>query len=91
MTNAKIDGNRVKTLICPSNADGLTPVLIFVNPSTGRIKLQQGSSGSDLGTDEAPRDENHKLTWIGVSADDGVTPTPVFADPSTNEVLVRYT
>lgn len=91
MTNAKIDGNRVKTLICASNADGTTPVLIYVDPATGRLKLQHGTTGSDLGTDEAPRDENFKTTWLGVSASDGVTPTPVFADPSTNEVLARYT
>lgn len=91
MTNAKIDGNRVKTLICASNADGVTPVLIYINPSTNRLKLQHGSGGSDLGTDEAPRDENFKPTWIGVSSDDGSTPVPIFADPSTNEVLVTYT
>jgi len=37
MANAKREENRVPTLIGTSSADGITPVLVAVNPLTGAI------------------------------------------------------
>lgn len=37
MATAKIDANRVKTLIGVSSVDGVTPVNISVNPTSGAV------------------------------------------------------
>lgn len=45
MTDAKRDNNYVPTLIGVSSADGITPVLVYVDPITHRV-LVQSASGS---------------------------------------------
>lgn len=89
MENAIRDENRVTTLIGISNADGLTTVPIYVNPTTHRLKTAHGSSGSDLSDNFAPRDENFVPGLLGASSDDDGTAIPVYADPTTHELLVR--
>lgn len=37
MANAKIDQNSKPTLIGVSSTDGVTPTLVYVNPTTNRI------------------------------------------------------
>jgi len=40
MADARIDNNRTKTLIGTSNADNQTPILLLVDPVTGRLLVQ---------------------------------------------------
>lgn len=45
MSEAPRDNNRVTTLLGTSNADGLTPVTIYTDPTTHRILVDASSSG----------------------------------------------
>lgn len=54
MAEAKRDGNYVPTLIGVSNADGTTPVNVYVDPTTHRLLVDlPGGGGSISGTIEA--------------------------------------
>lgn len=44
--NAKRDQNMITTLIGVSNVDGITPVLVWVDPVTHRVLTQSGSGGT---------------------------------------------
>lgn len=44
--NAKRDQNMITTLIGVSNVDGVTPVLVWVDPVTHRVLTQSGSGGT---------------------------------------------
>ena len=44
MANAKRDQNHVPTLIGVSNVDGVTPVLIYVDPVTHRVLVDSASA-----------------------------------------------
>ena len=46
--NAKRDDNRVPTLIGVSNADGVTPVTIYVDPTTHRVLVSDASTAHDF-------------------------------------------
>ena len=48
MAEAKRDKNYVTTLMGVSSADGVTPILVQVDPVTGRVLVQTSASG--LGT-----------------------------------------
>jgi hypothetical protein len=89
MADAKRDQNYVTTLLATSNADGSTPVLIQVDPTTHALLTVDDVDGSDLSGNIASRDNNRVTVWMGVSSADGVTPTAIYADPATGELLVR--
>ena len=80
MANAAFDENRVPTIICASSADGSTPIRVKANPTEHYIMVSDGTTGTDLTGDVAPRDGNLRTTWLAVSEVDGVTPVPVYAD-----------
>jgi hypothetical protein len=44
MADAKRDANAVPTLIGVSNADGITPVVVWVDPTTHRVLVDQSGS-----------------------------------------------
>lgn len=46
MGEAKRDGNFVPTLIGVSSSDGTTPVTVYVDPTTHRLKVDLGGGGS---------------------------------------------
>lgn len=46
MTDAKRDSNYVTTLIGVSSADGITPVTVYVDPTTHRVLTSGASSGT---------------------------------------------
>lgn len=49
MANAKRDENRIPTLIGVSSSDGVTPVLVYVDPTTHRLLVDSsGGSGFTL-------------------------------------------
>lgn len=44
MANAKIDENSVRTLIGASSTDGITPTVVYVNPTTHRMLVDNAAS-----------------------------------------------
>ena len=90
MANAKRDENGTPTMLGTLQSNGVTPVLVYVNPSTNSIKVVDSSSGSNLGSAIAKRDENSVPVLMGVSSADGVTPVPIATDESGN-LLIQST
>jgi hypothetical protein len=82
------DNNHVPVKMGTSNADGITPIAIQVNPTTHEIMVDANAGGSDLSDEPAVRDENHVPVWMGVSSDDGVTPVPIYVDSVTKKLLI---
>ena len=89
MTQASRDENHVPTLLGVSNADGVTPMKIYANPTTHAIVANNALTGSDLSGDVDVRDENRVVAFLAVSAVDGVTPVAVYVDSATNALLIR--
>lgn len=89
MTQARKDNNRVPTALGVSNADGITPLLLYVDPSTHAIITDDDTTGSDLGPVNAKRDNNGEPVMLGVSNADGVTPVAPYIDSSTNKLLTN--
>ena len=88
--NAQKDDNSVSTLIGVLGTDGATIVPIMANPTSHRLKVMDGDSGSDNGPTNALKDENFVSSLIAVSSVDGKTPVVVYADAS-GHLLVQST
>jgi hypothetical protein len=89
--NAQHDNNNVTTELGVSNADGVTPLKLRANPSTHILDVEGGSTGSDLGNDDAKRDDNYTTCLLAVSSVDGVTPVPLYINAITNKLLIKST
>lgn len=87
MANASKDENDVSSLLGTLDSDGATPVPIKANPVTNRLKVKDGTTGSDNGPTNAPKDENDVSGLIALSSVDGITPVVVYAD-SDGKLLV---
>lgn len=89
MSNAAHDENHVPTLTAALNSDGASVVRILTNTHSGhRLRVSDGTGGSDNGPADALHDENHVPTLMAVSSTDGVTPVVVYAD-SSGKLLVN--
>lgn len=84
---ASRDQNNVPTLLGASSSDGTTPIAVLADPTTNRLKMNDASTGSDLGPANAPRDANFVPVLMGVSSADGITPVVVYAN-AQGELLV---
>jgi hypothetical protein len=82
------DENRITTLLATKDSDGITPDVVYVNPTTHAIKIQDGLTGSDLSSHIASRDENRMPVGMAVSSVDGITPVALYIDAS-NKLLVQ--
>lgn len=82
--NAAKDENGVSSLIAVLNSDGSTVQRVKTNPSTHRLKVADGTTGSNLGPTNAARDQNFVPTLMAVSSVDGRTPVAVYADSNGN-------
>lgn len=82
MANGPIDENGVHGIMGVSSSDGRTVNPVKVTTSTHRLQTADGSTGSDLGPTNAPRDENDSPTLLAVSSVDGTTPVVVYTDGS---------
>lgn len=49
MADAKRDNNRIPTLLAVSNADGVTPVVLWADPTTHRLLVDLPSAGGTIG------------------------------------------
>ncbi len=90
MAQAKRDENRVSTLTAALNTDGVTPNLVYINPITHVLNIDDGVTGSDFGVVNAPRDENRVPVAMAVSSADGVTPVELYSD-SLYKLLIQST
>jgi hypothetical protein len=89
MSEAKRDENHIPTIIGASDADGVTPTLLYANPTNHGVVIDDGLAGSDLSGDVDIRDENRVVGFLAVSAVDGVTPTVVYINAATHALKVR--
>lgn len=87
MTNARRDGNAVPTRIGVLNTDGATIMLLYVNPTTGALKIDNATTGTYPGGNIAKRDENSVATMTAVSEADQITPLKVLIN-SSNQLLI---
>lgn len=90
MANASKDENAVSTLLGALNTDGVTPVPVKANPTTHRLKVSDGTSGSDNGPTNALKDGNDVSSLIAVSSVDGKTPVVVYTD-ANGKLLIQST
>jgi hypothetical protein len=91
MANAARDANYVPTLLGTSNADGITPMRVYVDPTAHSLDIDDDTTGSDLSGNVASRDANYVPVLMGVSSADGITPTPIYGDPATGKLLIDST
>ena len=87
MANAQRDENNVPTMLGVLNSDGVTVTPVQVNPANHALKVDDNTTGSDLGPSRALRDENFVPTKIVVSSVDGITPVVLYAD-SNGKLLI---
>ena len=90
MADSKRDENMVPTMTGVLNTDGVTVTLIKADPTTHVIDTSDGSTGSDLGADNAKRDSNNVPVLMAVSSSDGSTPVPLYVN-SSGQLLVKST
>jgi len=91
MANAARDANYVPTLLATDNADGSTPMRVYVDPTAHSLDVDDDTTGSDLSGNIASRDANYVPVLMGVSSVDGVTPTAIYGDPATGKLLIDST
>ena len=84
------DENRVSALLAALDTDGVTPNLVYADPTNHTLCVSNGTTGSDFGTSNAPRDGNRKTVMMAVSSADGVTPVELYSDNLYN-LLVQST
>lgn len=84
---AKRDQNHVPTILGTLDSDGMTPVVLYADPTTHRLKVDDDTTGIDLGGEIANRDENHVTTLIAVQSDDEETPITVYGNVD-NKLLI---
>lgn len=82
--NAKRDENAYPTLLGTLTTTGNTVGLVYVDPSSHRIKMNIGTSDALIASSlsaNAPKDENEIASLMGLSTNN-TTPVPVLVDPS---------
>lgn len=84
------DDNRINTMIGVLNTDGITPTRVKINTTTHILDVSDGTSGSDLGVDNAVRDANQVPVLIAVSNADGSTPVQLYVNAS-GQLLIKST
>ncbi len=84
MADASRDQNFGTSLLGGLNTDGRTLVRVKADPGTHRLKISDGTTGTDHGPTNALRDNNFVTSLIATSSVDGVTPVVVYADSSGN-------
>lgn len=83
-TNAYRDENGVPTLISVLNTDGRTIGRILADPTTHRLNISNGTTGTNHGPTNGARDENGVVAFMAVSSVDGFTPVVVYRDSNGN-------
>jgi hypothetical protein len=87
--NAKKDQNSKAIALGVSDTDGVTPLALTVDPSTGYLNINSVSTGSLTSNPRHRIDQNNIPTCYGVSSTDGVTLVPIATDAS-GYLLVQF-
>lgn len=90
MANSAIDSNSNPTMTALLNTNGSTITRVKVNASNHRLKVSDGTTGSDNGGNHGFFDDNQRTTLFVVSNADGVSPLSLYADSSGN-LLIKST
>lgn len=90
MAQAPRDQNRVPALLGTLNTDGVTPTVVLADPSNHAIKVNDDTTGSDMGGHNAVRDQNRVPVLLAVSSADGRTIIPIYAN-SSGQLMVQST
>ena len=88
------DQNRVPVWFGVSSVDGISPTLININSSTGRVLMEIGTSVSasiNAATKRAIRDQNFLPVHGGVSTADSSVWLPLSVNPATGAILAQTT
>lgn len=85
MADAKRDGNYITTLLAVSNADGITPVVLYADPTTHRLLVSLSGSGSVSGPVSST--DNAIVRWDGTGGST-LQDSGILVDDSNNMVLV---
>ena len=88
MATAQKDDNGVPCWTGISCVDGVTPIRIMINPSTGALKVDDITAISVVPVYKPARDDNDFPITKGVSSSDGSTVLPLYVNPSTGAVLI---
>lgn len=88
MANASRDENSVTTILGIDSTNGISIVKITADPATHGLTAQDGTTGTDFGSNTASRDENFVTTLLAVSEADGVTPVELYVDAATGALLI---
>lgn len=67
--------------------DGATLIAIQADPSTHRLSVSDGITGSDKGPSVSLHDGNHVYTLLATSSGDGKTPVVVYGN-SSGQLLI---
>ena len=85
--NAKTDQNGKPTFMGTLQSDGVSTAPVYVNPTNGGIKYNDGTSGTASTRVSASIDDNGRYGGTGVSSADGVTIIPIAVDSSGNLLI----
>lgn len=88
------DQNRIPIWWGLSSVDGTTLTPISVDPTTGRVKMEIGTSVSAVVSNlpsTTPRDENRIPCITGVSTTDSTVFIPLSVNPTTGAILAKIT
>lgn len=92
MAEAKRDNNGVTSQLAVSNTDGRTPLKLQADPVTHRVKVNNGTTGSDVSANtDARRDGNYVPTMEAARSSDGLAPVPLYIDSATGFLLIKST
>lgn len=91
MANAKFDENSRATMICVSNADGLTIVPLQADPSTHKLKYDDNTTGNNNGNNSGiiMLDENSSFVLSALSSNGNGSLVELYADPVTKKILIN--
>lgn len=84
MATIKKDNNSVNIAAGVLNTDGETPTMLEADPSDHSLDVDDNTTGSDAGSNNASRDDNRVTTLLAVSSSDESTPVPLFVDSDGN-------
>ena len=93
--NTLKDGNRIPVWFGISSVDGITPVEIKINSSTGRASIETGNSVCAIITNGVPKDaikDDSRVSCImGQSNADSTIYIPVSVNPATGAIMAKNT
>ena len=90
MDRALHDENFVPTMIAALNTDGETVVAVTAASQAHAISINDGTSGTSVGSTVAVKDANGVSSIMAVSSADGVTPVVLYTD-SSGKLLIQST